>query len=376
MQKSSILITVPKGLCGFLRTEVESLGYAVRSVSSTSLETEGSRDDAMRLNLHIRTGHHVLFEIARFRCSNADELYEKVNSIPWETMLSADGYFSVVSNVVNPTIRDNRYVNVRCKDAVVDRINVRKGRRPDSGPDRSRAVISVFWREDRCRVYLDTSGESLSKRGYRKIPLTAPMQETLASGVVYASQCKDGEHFVNPMCGSGTISIEAALIKSGRVPGLTRSNFGFYHFLGFDMRSWDRMKQEARMSVRKNIDKKIIASDINEKAVDAAFRNASTAGVSNLIEFETGDLSQTTVPQSPGVIVVNPEYGIRMGEEARLAQSYRDIGNFFKRNCKGYRGYIFTANSKLAGQVGLKSKRKIVFYTGKVEARLYQYDLY
>ncbi len=376
MQKSTIVITVPKGLCRFLQTEVEALGLPVKSVSTTSLETEGTSADAMRLNLHIRTGHHVLFQIAKFRCHDADELYKELSRIPWETIIPSNEYLSVVSNVQNATIRDNRYANLRCKDAIVDRISARKGRRPDSGPDRTGAVVSLFWREDRCSVYLDTSGEALSKRGYRRIPLGAPMQETLAAGVVMASGFKSGESFVNPMCGSGTLVIEAALAATGRVPGLTRQNFGFHHLLGFDMKLWEELKREAKTKVVKNSDSIFVATDINEKAIAASMKNAETAGVSQLIQFKTCDYSETEIPQKPGVVIINPEYGMRMGDEEKLVDTYKGIGSFFKHRCQGYRGYLFTANMNLSGKVGLKSGRKIPFLSGNVECRLYEYDLY
>ncbi|MDG5816565.1 hypothetical protein QA601_15820 [Chitinispirillales bacterium ANBcel5] len=376
MSKASIVVTVPRGLCRFLREEVEQLGYPVRSLSSTTLETEGNKVDAMRLNLHLRTAHHVLYEVAKFKARNADELYKSLLTIPWELMIPADGYLSVVSNVVNTTIRDTRFANLRCKDAIVDRIFQRKGRRPDSGSDRTRAVVSLFWRDDRCRVYLDTSGEPLSRRGYRKIPLSAPMQETLAAGVIKASGWNYNEHFVNPMCGSATIAIEAALAASERAPGLTRVNFGFLHLLGFDRYEWQKLRKQAGLSVKKRLSEPIIATDVSEKAIEAAQKNAQTAGVSNLIRFYQRDFSETIIPPEPGVIVVNPEYGIRMGKEDELITTYRDIGSFFKHKCQGYRGYIFTANTTLAGKVGLKAKRHYPFFNGKIECRLYEYELY
>ncbi len=376
MNKSNILITVPKGLCKFLQAEVEALGLPVKNASPTSLQTEGTTVDAMKLNLYIRTGHHVLFEISRFRARDADELYSQVSKIPWETMIPSNEYLSVVSNVQNPTIRDSRFANMRCKDAIVDRISARKGRRPDSGPEKTGAVVSLFWREDRCIVYLDTSGEALSRRGYRRIPLGAPMQETLAAGVIMASGFKPGESFVNPMCGSGTLVIEAALAATGRAPGLTRQNYGFFHFLGFDIPMWEVLKREAKSNVKKTISSQFIATDINEKAVEAARKNAETAGVGQLIRFEVCDFAQTPVPPQPGVVILNPEYGMRMGSESELADTYRGIGSFFKHECQGYRGYVFTANMKLSGKVGLKSRRRIPFNSGSVECRLYEYDLY
>ena len=252
----------------------------------------------------------------------------------------------------------------------------RKGRRPDSGPDRTGAVVSIFWRDERCTVYLDTSGEVLSKRGYRRIPLGAPMQETLASGVFTASGLKTGENFVNPMCGSGTLAIEAALSLTNRVPGLTRQNFGFFHLLGFDLKAWEVMKREAKSKVLKTTPSQIIASDKNEKAVEAARKNAETAGVEQLINFELCGYAQTPVPPAPGAVILNPEYGMRMGEESNLIEVYRGIGSFLKQKCRGYRGGVFTANTNLAGQIGLKAKRKIPFFNGKIECRLYEYDLY
>jgi len=376
MQKTNIVITVPEGLCAFLKSEVEALGLPVKTVTPTSLSTEGTYLDAMALNLHVRAGHHVLLQAAAFRCRDADDLYKELSKIPWETIIPSDEYLSVVSNVRNPTIRDTRFANLRCKDAIVDRIQARKGRRPDSGPERTGAVVSLYWRDDRCTVYLDTSGEALSKRGYRHIPLGAPMQETLAAGVVMALNMKPGDSFVNPMCGSGTLAIEAALAASGRVPGLTRPNFGFLHLMGFDLRAWEEMKKAAKAKVLKSIPAQIVATDSSEKAIEAARKNAATAGVEQLIRFEICDYADTPVPGSPGAVVLNPGYGMRMGEEPELVETYRGIGAFFKQKCKSYTGAVFTANTALAGQVGLKAKRKIPFVNGKIECRLYVYDLY
>ncbi|MDR0331436.1 MAG: hypothetical protein LBH93_06995 [Chitinispirillales bacterium] len=379
-KKSNIVITVPDGLCPFLKAEVESLGLGlpIKSVTPTSLSTEGTQLDAMALNLRVRTAHHVLFQIAALRCRDADELYKELSKILWETIIPSNEYLTVVSNVRNDTIRDARFANQRCKDAIVDRILARKGRRPDSGPDQTGAVVSLYWRGDRCAVYLDTSGESLSRRGYRRIPLGAPLQETLAAGLVMAAALKVGEHFVNPMCGSGTLAIEAALAASGRVPGLTRQNFGFMHLLGFDLRAWEEMKREAKTKVLKTIPSQIVATDESEKAIEAARKNAATAGVEQLIRFEACDYADTPMPTASGggAVILNPGYGMRMGEEAELVDAYRGIGAFFKQKCKGYRGAVFTANTALAGQIGLKAKRKIPFANGKIDCRLYLYDLY
>ena len=373
--KTTILVTAPKGLTSFLRSEIEALKYRIAWAGPTALEIEGSFVDAMKLNLHLRTAHHVMYLLKRFSCSSPQELYRVVNSIPWETMISPQEYISITSNVSHPSIRDSRFANMKCKDAIVDRIAQRKGRRPDSGPQKDRAVIHLFWHNDHARIYLDTSGESLSKRGYRKYPLFAPMQETLAAAVIMASGWKNGENFVNPMCGSGTIAIEAAFMGSNIAPGLVRKHFGFMHTKLFDGENWERMVQNAKNEMQK-CRSTIIASDIDNSAVEYARKNGSFADVQDMIEFECKDFSKTRIPQGGGVVIVNPEYGMRLGEEKDLEQTYRGIGNFFKYSCTGYRGFVFTANTKLAGKIGLKSRRKIKFQSGKIECRLYQYDLY
>ncbi len=370
-----IMVTTARGLETTLRNEVAGLGLPVLWAGSSGVKTEGTFTDAMRLNLHCRTGHRVLFLIMSAPCVNADDLYRAVHSIPWETLIPADGYVSVSSHIANETIRDNRYANLRCKDAIVDRIKERKGVRPDAGPEQTGAVVNIYWRGDRCDVYLDTSGEPLSKRGYRKIPLDAPMQETLAAGVILTAGWNGSGNFVNPMCGSGTLAIEAALIALKRPPGLVRPSFGFMHTLLYDTRAWERIRAEA-VSLKAEVTGRIIATDINPAAVDAARRNAENAGVARRIDFSVCDIAETPAPDGGGVVVVNPEYGVRLGDEGSLVETYRKIGDFFKKKCRGYGGYLFTGSTKLAGQVGLKSKRRFNFMSGSLECRLYQYDLY
>jgi putative N6-adenine-specific DNA methylase len=277
--------------------------------------------------------------------------------------------------VDTPSINDTRYVNVKAKDAIVDRMQEKFGLRPDSGPDRDRAVVHVFWRGDKVSVYLDTSGEPLSRRGYRKIPLSAPMQETLAASVILATGWNGRRSFVNPMCGSGTLAIEAALFAQGRAPGLLRSNYGFIHLRGFDPAAW-RLVRAAAHKTEKETAARIIATDIDPRAVEAARQNALTAGVHERIEFSVCPFAETPLPEKSGVVVLNPPYGERIGEISSLTGLYREIGDFFKKRCGGHRGYIFTGNAVLGKQVGLRTKRRIPFFNGEIECRLLEYELY
>jgi len=376
MQKSRILVTCAKGIAPFLKEELLLLGFPALSETAAGIVTEGTLEDTLRLNLWLRTGHRVLFFLGEFVSPNGDSLYRAVSQIAWEEYIPEDGYVCVTSRVDNPGIRDSRYANVKCKDAIVDRIRERCGRRPDSGPDRGGSVVNIYWRDDVCSVYLDTSGEPLSRRGYRKIPLAAPMQESLAAAVVVASGWDDGSHFINPMCGSGTLAIEAALIGLNRAAGILRDNFGFMHLKGFNELLWNSLHAQAKKEARKTLHHRIIATDVREEAVAAAKANASSAGVAHLIEFSVCDYAGTTIPKGRGIVVLNPEYGHRMGTMKELESVYRGIGDFFKQNCRGYTGYIFTGNPDLAKKVGLKAGRRVQFFSGAIECRLLEYELY
>ena len=376
MQKSKILITCAKGIPPFLKNELLALGFPVLSEAVAGIETEGTLDDTQKLNLFLRTAHRVLFVLKEFEANDADALYRELSRIAWEELIPADGYVCVTSSVETPAIRDTRFASLRCKDAIVDRIKAKRGTRPDSGPERGRSVVHLYWKDSRCTVYLDTSGESLSRRGYRKIPLAAPMQETLAAAVVLATGWQGKGSFVNPMCGSGTLAIEAALIALDRAPGSHRGNFGFMHVPGYNEVLWQELREDARKRSKKELSGRIIATDIDPDAVEAAKKNAVTAGVGHLIEFGVCDFEETQVPEGGGVVIMNPEYGERMGEAAQLEAVYKGIGDFLKQKCGGYTGYVFTGSPALAKRVSLKPKRSIPFWNSGIECRLLEYELY
>jgi 23S rRNA G2445 N2-methylase RlmL len=372
---SKIVITCPKRMSLWLKGELLDLGYSNPEEGHMSVSLQGTLQDCMKLNLFLRTGHSILFQIKEFYAKTPEDLYKEMITIPWEEYIDVNGYFSVTSFSDNPEILDSRFPNLKCKDAIADRITSKKGSRPNSGSDRNKTVINLHWRDDRASIYIDTSGETIAKHGYRKIPFKAPLQESLAAALILASKWDKQSNFINPMCGSGTLAIEAALIAQNRAPGLLRSNFGFMHIIGFDPQPWEEMRREARLASKK-IDFKIIASDLNEDAVQAAQRNAATAGVDHVIEFTCCDFRETPVPEGGGVVMINPEYGERLGEVDELRVLYKEIGDFFKKSCSGYTGYVFTGNLDLGKQVGLKPKRKIEFYNSKIDCRLLEFELY
>jgi 23S rRNA G2445 N2-methylase RlmL len=373
---SKVIITCNKRLALYLQQEVIELGFKPIRVFSTGVELNLSLNECIRLNLNLRCASQVLYRLHEFTAENADELHRELVKLEWENLIDFSGYFSVTSNVDNPTITTPLFANLRVKDAVVDRIKEKHKIRPDSGSDYTKAVIHLYWKNENAEIYIDTSGETLAKHSYRKIPGKAPMLEALASGTIHATGWDRKSNFVNPMCGSGTLAIEAALIATKRAPGLFRMNYSFMHILGYDEEVFFAERRALKDQVVKQIDFKIIASDISEDAVDISERNARTAGVDTLIDFVVCDFADTQIPEGGGVIMFNPEYGERLGVHSKLEATYKRIGDFMKQSCKGYKGYIFTGNPDLAKKIGLRASKRIEFYNGKLDCRLLEYELY
>ena len=375
--KGKVFITCKDRSVSYLEQEIRELGFFPVEISRTGIEILASLEECMDLNLHLRTASHVLYEIKSFYLRNADDIYRRFKAIPWEDYLDVDGYFSVNSVAENESITTPLIVNVKVKDAIVDRFRELKGRRPDSGSDFSGLVIQVYWKETQAIVYLNTSGETLAKHGYRKIPGKAPMMEALAAATIFATEWNTRVPFINPMCGSGTLAIEAALIASKRYPGLYRENYAFQHILGYTPDSFLAKKKKLESKVIFDPGVVIVASDISLQAISFAQENAVFAGVDHMITFQTSDFAETEIPEKPrGVIFFNPEYGERLGELGELEETYKRMGDFMKQKCAGYRGYIFTGNMDLAKKVGLKASRRIEFWNGTIDCRLLKYDMY
>lgn len=377
-RKGAVTITCNKRLAPYLEQEVKNLGFVIEEAFITGVRINATMNECIRLNLSLRCGSQVLYSIRKFEAKDADAVYKEVYKYPWEQLLTEDGYFSVTSNVFNDTINNNMYANLRVKDAIVDRIQEKKGTRPTSGAELSGAVIHLFWKGDAAELFIDTSGDSLARHGYRKIPGRAPMLEALAAATILAGKWDKKSPFINPMCGSGTLAIEAALIATDTCPGLFRNNYAFMHLQGFDETVYQEERGRLENQIKDNIPGlRIIATDYDTQAIINAGKNARAAGVADIIEFDKVDFADTHVPQGKnGVIYINPEYGERLGELNELEGTYKRMGDFMKQQCKGYHGYIFTGNMELAKKIGLKASRRIEFYNSKIDCRLLEYELY
>ncbi|MBS1682235.1 MAG: class I SAM-dependent RNA methyltransferase [Bacteroidetes bacterium] len=373
---SKIIITCNKRLSPYLEKEVSELGFKVKNTFVTGVELTGSVNDCILLNLNLRCASQILYSLKSFTCNGPDELYRNLLAIEWEKLISANGYFSVTNHAEHFTVNNEMFVNVKVKDAIADRMRRETSNRPNSGSDLSKAVFHLYWKDERAEIFLDTSGETLAKHGYRKIPGKAPMLEALASATLLATNWNRQSSFVNPMCGSSTVAIEAALLATNRRPGLFRKNYSFMHVLGYDENFYRVEFEKLKKQIIEVPGLKIIATDISHDAIEISKVNAAAAGIESFIDFKVCDFEETELPATKGVVFFNPEYGERMGEAAELEKTYARIGDFLKKKCQGMTGYIFTGNLDLAKKVGLKAKRRIEFYSAKLDCRLLEYELY
>ena len=373
-----------------------ALGYKPIEVTENTVVVRGAMRDVMSLNLRLRTAHRVLVPLLRTTCRNIRDLYSAVNSIDWENLIEADGYFSVSSVVHNDTIRDTRIPSLYTKDAIVDRIRDKCHSRPDSGRENHGAAVFVYWERNEVLVYIDTSGEPLSKRGYRLIPGSAPMQETLAAACIMATGWKGDTPFLSPMCGSGTPAIEAAMIAMKKAPGSLKGHFAFQSVKGYRQmipgetaptvaprqrsgatpeQIWKELVAKAKAEEQECNLPKIVATDISPEAVDNAHMNAISAGVAQHIDFSACDFASTPVPPGvKGCVFFNPEYGIRLGDPEELAPVYSRIGEFMSEKCAGWTGALITGNPDLAACVKLEYSKRIPFFNGPIDCRLFVYE--
>jgi len=342
------------------------------------VHTNGTFNDAIKLNLSLRTANHVYLLINKFSADSLQQLYDEVKKVAWEEIIPENGFFSIHTVAEHPEVTNFMFLNMKIKDAIADHFMEKTEKRPDSGPEKFRTVIFLHWKDNEASLYLDSSGESLTKHGYRKIAMKAPLQESLAAAMILSTRWDKQSAFINPMCGSGTLAIEAALIATNKPPGLIRENFGFMHVKGFDENNFEVIKKTLTEEIKPLTQKEIqiIATDNDRKALNAAKDNTKLAGVDHLIQFVQCEFEETVVPEGKGIILFNPPYGERLGATDELKQLYASIGNFLKRKAAGYFGYLLTANMELAKNIGLKPKSKKNFLNGSLECKLLEFEMF
>ena len=371
MTLSRYFATCAKGIEPVLAGELRAL--AARDIEPGRGGVRFAGDHALlyRANLWLRTAVRVLKPLLEFPASTPEELYDAVRAFDWSAVLTPDHTLAVDCNVRDSGLTHSHYAALKTKDAICDQFVERTGRRPSVDVEQPLVGLNLHVYRNQAILSLDSSGDSLHKRGYRPILTRAPLNEALAAALVLLSDWDQGSPLADPMCGSGVIPIEAAWIALHRPPGLTRRRFGFQGWMDYDVRLWTALRDEARRGVLKALPAPVTGSDIRRDAVNFARDNARSAGIGHLLRFDQKDVRDfTPTPGPPGVVVCNPPYGERIGEEKELRELYRTLGQVLRERCPGWRAFVFTASPMLARCLEMPPAREIPLFNGKIPCRL------
>jgi putative N6-adenine-specific DNA methylase len=371
----SFFATCARGVEPVLADELRALGAADVRPGRGGVAFAGDLALLYKANLWLRTAIRVLRPILEADVHSPDELYDAVRGLDWSRWMTPDHTLAVDCNVRDSHITHSKYAALRVKDAICDQFVERVGRRPSVDVNEPMVGLNLHVYHDHAVLSLESSGESLHKRGYRPALTRAPLNEALASALVLLTGWKGETPFVDPLCGSGVLPIEAAWLALRRPPGLTRKRFGFQGWMDFDVQLWTALRDEARRGVRKALPAPVLGSDVRGDVVAAAINNARAAGVGHLLRFDKRDVRDFRPPDGPpGVLLCNPPYGERIGEEKELFGLYRLLGDVFLQRCPGWTAFVFTGNRALAESIGRRPSVQVPLYNGKIPCRLLRFD--
>jgi putative N6-adenine-specific DNA methylase len=367
--------TCARGLEPILADELRTLQAQDVEAGRGGVSFSGDAALLYRANLWLRTAVRVLQPILEAHVETPDELYEAVQTIDWSEFLTPEHTLAVDCNVRDSGITHSQYAARRVKDAICDQFVTQCGIRPSVDTERPMLGLNLHIYRDEAVLSFDSSGDSLHKRGYRPVLTRAPLNEALAAGLIQATGWRGDSPLVDPMCGSGSLPIEAAWIALRRPPGLTRKHFGFMGWMNFEISLWTTVRDDARVGVLKQLPSFIGGSDVRPDAIEHARSNARAAGIGHLIEFERRDLKEFQPPPGPpGVIICNPPYGERIGDERELRPLYRLIGDVIAQRCGGWACHVFTSDDAPWREIGMKARKTIPFWNGKISCRLMRYE--
>ncbi|TVR34508.1 MAG: RNA methyltransferase [Spirochaetaceae bacterium] len=374
-----VATTLP-GLEAVLQSEIQALGAADAEPGHQAVRFSADRELLYRANLELRTALRVLVPLAEIRAADTEALYRGARELPWERYLTPQMTLAVRAAAGSPTSDDPRFAALKIKDAIVDRLRTRYGRRPSVDVRNPDLQVNLFWSREAAVISLDSSGESLHRRGYRAEQTTAPLSEVLAAGMVLLSGWDRRSTFYNPMCGSGTIAIEAALIGCGVAPGLLRRQLGFQRWLDYDSKLWQRLHAAAEQDARERTASPapVAAGDIDPSAVRIAVRNLERTGFADLVRVMRRDFLADEPPKPRGetpVVLINPPYGKRL-HEPQIDQLYAAIGDRLKQSYAGWKAWIISGNRPALKHIGLRAETKTSLYNGPIECSFRCYAVY
>lgn len=361
----------PRGLETLLQDELAALGATELKITHGGVHFSGDWAVCYRANLESRLATRILWHLVTGPYAREDDIYRLAVRQLWPNHFSVANTFRVVTTAIKCPLKSLDFVTLRVKDAVCDRFREDVGERPNIDTRYPDVSVHVFLTADRCTLYLDTSGQPLWQRGFRRASVDAPVKENLAAGILKLSGWQPDTPLVDPMCGSGTFLLEAVQMALDRAPGLDR-HFGFERLKKFDAALWTHIRNAALARVKNPAQLDIRGSDHDERAVRAARRNLEEAGFSQWVRVDTADLLELSAPAPAGTLVANPPYGERLGEQEELAAFYPQLGAALKRHWAGWNCFFFTADLRLPKLMGLKPSRKTPLYNGPLECRLFE----
>jgi putative N6-adenine-specific DNA methylase len=317
----------------------------------------------------------VLKPVGVFKVKDDTELYQKVMKIDWSKVFRIDQTFTVNANLFYSALTHSHFVALRTKDAIVDQFREKTGKRPWVAKEDADIYIDVHISHDVCTVSIDSSGASLHRRGYRISADKAPLNEVLAAGMVQLTGWKGNKDFYDPMCGSGTIPIEAAMLAMKIPAGYYRDKYAFMNWADFDRELWEKVKEEADLDMGE-LDCEIIASDRSDKAIGIAKRNLKRASLHKDIEVKKQFFDSVKPTEKKGILVFNPPYGKRLEEKGDIIELYKQIGDTLKQDFSGFEAWIITGDFDVAKFIGLRPSRKITLFNGPIETKFLKYEMY
>jgi putative N6-adenine-specific DNA methylase len=366
--------TAPRGLEALLAQELAGLGAGEAIPVPGGVAFTGSWPTCYRANLWSRIASRVLWRVAEFGYRSEEDLYRAAREVDWPAHFEVGCRLRVNVSAQKSPLQSLDFATLRIKDAVCDRFRDAVGRRPDVDRARPDVRVHAFLEAAQGALYLDTSGEPLFKRGWRSSAGEAPLRENLAAGIVLLSGWKFDEPLLDPMCGGGTLLVEAAAMARGRAPGANR-RFGFEKLKVFDFALWEKEKKVSQKSPGPSNNLKIFGSDNDPRALNDARRNLAAAGVERWVKLERADVLERAAPAPAGVMIANPPYGERLGSKDELAGFYPKLGTALKRNFPGWRCHFFTADQRMPKLMRLQPSRRAPLFNGALECRLYEFRM-
>jgi putative N6-adenine-specific DNA methylase len=364
----------PRGLEDALATELVALDAVDVAAAEGGVAFGGPIELAYRVNLESRLASRVLWQVGAGAYRSEQDIYDLVFALDWPQWFRVDRSLRVDVAATRSPLASLEFATLRIKDAVCDRHRAVGGVRPSVSKDRPDVRVHAYLTDTQATLYLDTSGEPLFKRGFRRANSDAPLRENLAAGLLRLSGWQPGTPLLDPMCGSGTIALEAALMALDIAPGVKRT-FGFQKLAWYDGQLWQRIKQAAQRRAKRPAPAGIYARDSDPAAIRLCMATLESAGAGGAVTVEHADIVSASAPAPSGIIVTNPPYGVRMADPGALAAFYPRLGDALKQRYAGWTAFLFSGDTRLPKLIGLKASRRTPLFNGAIECRLYEYRM-